>query len=101
MCHEGIPGHVRLATSGLARPEPVAECGVIVATRHPHTIRLNRRSSRWVTLTAGDDDLAAIDYWLTRPLSERFAAVEQLRREIPGTSARLQRVSRFVQRRRR
>ena len=39
------------------------------------------------------DDL---DYWLSRPAEERIAAVEILRREYYGSSARLQRISRII-----
>jgi hypothetical protein len=47
----------------------------------------------------GRDDLR---YWLSRPVAERIAAVEQLRRDHEGVTAdaepRLQRVYRLVQR---
>jgi len=39
-----------------------------------------------------------LDYWLSRPLSERIEAVEILRAEMYGDSERLQRVARVVQR---
>jgi hypothetical protein len=47
-----------------------------------------------------DDDL---DFWLSRPMAERIAAVEVLRRRVFGggddaTGPRLQRVCRVVQR---
>ena len=41
------------------------------------------------------DDLA---YWLNRPAEERVSAVEILRRQYYGSSERLQRVSRIVER---
>ena len=41
------------------------------------------------------EDLA---YWLSRPLAERTAAVESLRRQYYGSAARLQRTARVVQR---
>jgi len=41
------------------------------------------------------DDLA---YWLSRPPEERVAAVDVLRKQYHGTSARLQRTARVVQR---
>ena len=41
------------------------------------------------------DDLA---YWLNRPPEERISAVEILRRQYYGSSERLQRVSRIVER---
>jgi len=37
-------------------------------------------------------------YWLSRPPRERLAAVEYLRRQVHGSTARLQRVARVVQR---
>ena len=41
------------------------------------------------------DDLA---YWLNRPPEERISAVEILRRQFYGSSERLQRVFRVVER---
>ncbi len=41
------------------------------------------------------DDLV---YWLNRPPEERISAVEILRRQYYGSSERLQRVSRVVER---
>jgi hypothetical protein len=41
------------------------------------------------------EDLA---YWLNRPYEERISAVEILRRQFYGSSERLQRVSRVVER---
>jgi hypothetical protein len=47
-----------------------------------------------------DDE--AVEYWLSRPVAERWAAVEQLRRAFygwtDGTEPRLQRVLRIVRR---
>ena len=37
-------------------------------------------------------------YWLSKTPAERIAAVEQLRREHYGSSARLQRCARVIQR---
>jgi len=37
-------------------------------------------------------------YWLKRTPEERVSAVEQLRRQTHGSSARLQRVARVIQR---
>jgi hypothetical protein len=37
-------------------------------------------------------------YWLSRPASERIAAVELLRRQHFGSTARLQRIARIVER---
>lgn len=41
------------------------------------------------------EDLA---YWLNRPYEERISAVEILRRQFYGSSERLRRVSRVVER---
>ncbi len=41
------------------------------------------------------DDLK---YWLSKSSKERIAAVEYLRRQLHGSSARLQRVARVIQR---
>ncbi len=40
------------------------------------------------------DDLV---YWMNRPAKERIAAVEYLRRQYYGNTARLQRVVRIIQ----
>ena len=37
-------------------------------------------------------------YWLKQPPEKRVAAVDQLRNQIHGRSARLQRVARIIQR---
>ena len=42
-----------------------------------------------------DEDLK---YWLRQPAKDRLAAVEILRNQIYGRSARLQRVARVIQR---
>jgi hypothetical protein len=39
-----------------------------------------------------------LKYWLRRPVKDRLAAVEILRNQIYGSSARLQRVARVIQR---
>ena len=44
------------------------------------------------------EDLA---YWLSQPLEKRIAAVEELRRQFHGDTARLQRSARVVHRSRR
>jgi len=38
-----------------------------------------------------------LEYWLSRPVEERVAAVDELRREWYGDSQRLQRIARVVQ----
>ena len=37
-------------------------------------------------------------YWLNRPVEERIAAVEYLRRQYDGSAARLQRIVRVIER---
>lgn len=44
------------------------------------------------------DPQADLQYWLTKSPAERVEAVEILRRQIHGDSARLQRVARVVRR---
>jgi hypothetical protein len=46
----------------------------------------------------GDSNDAArdLEYWLSRPVAERFSAVEILRRQVYGDSERLQRVVRVT-----
>lgn len=48
-----------------------------------------------LTESSVDADVA---YWRTRPIPERIAAVEILRRQHHGSTARLQRVARVVER---
>ncbi len=38
-----------------------------------------------------------LEYWLSRPASERTAAVDQLRQEFNGNSVQLQRTARIIQ----
>lgn len=42
------------------------------------------------------DDRRDIEYWLSRPSSERFEAVDLLRKQMYGNSKRLQRVLRVT-----
>jgi len=39
-----------------------------------------------------------LSYWLSRPSEERLAAVDKLRQQYYGTTPRLQRVARIIQR---
>ena len=39
-----------------------------------------------------------LEYWLSRPPHERLEAAEMLRRQVDGSSSRLQRVARVIQR---
>ncbi len=50
-------------------------------------VRLNQSSIR--------EDLA---FWLEKAPEERLAAMEQLRKQINGSTARLQRIARVIQR---
>jgi hypothetical protein len=45
-----------------------------------------------------NDSLDDLKYWLSKSPGERIAAVEFLRRQFHGGSARLQRVARVIQR---
>jgi len=38
-----------------------------------------------------------LKYWLSRPASERIAAVDQFRRDLNGNTIRLQRTARIIQ----
>lgn len=46
-------------------------------------------------LMSAKDDLS---YWLSRPAEERVATVDYLRRQYYGSTERLQRVARVIQR---
>ena len=39
-----------------------------------------------------------LSFWLAKPPEERLAAVERLRKQIDGSTVRLQRVARVIQR---
>ncbi len=45
-----------------------------------------------------NNTLDDLKYWLSKSPQERIAAVEYLRRQFHGSSARLQRVARVIQR---
>ncbi len=68
-------------------------CGLIVLRR----LALNRKEicKRKLTDTSSSDDLA---YWLSKTPEERIEAVEFLRRQRHGSSARLQKVIRVFKR---
>lgn len=55
---------------------------------------------RKTTLHAANDDARDLTYWLSRPMAERIAAVEELRRPVmeglPIAQQRLQRVYRVT-----
>ncbi len=52
-------------------------------------------TKRKMSKSSSSDDLK---YWLNRSVEERISAVEILRRQHHGSSERLQRVSRIVER---
>ena len=56
--------------------------------------------ARLTTLHAADDDARDLAYWLSRPMAERIAAVEALRKPVlealPLAQQRLQRVYRVT-----
>jgi hypothetical protein len=69
-----------------------------------YTAAVDFRLQRVVRVTSAAAHAApggAHRYWLTRPVEERLAAVEFLRRQHDGTGARLRRVLRLVDRPRR
>ena len=55
---------------------------------------------RKITLHAADDDARDLAYWLSRPMAERIAAVEALRKPVlealPVAEQRLRRVCRLT-----
>jgi hypothetical protein len=53
------------------------------------------RKNNLHNLQSAKDDLL---YWLSRPAEERVAAVDYLRKQYYGSTERLQRVARVVQR---
>jgi hypothetical protein len=53
------------------------------------------KRARLTNSSSTDEDLK---YWLRRPAKDRVAAVEIIRNQIYGRSARLQRVARVIQR---
>lgn len=53
------------------------------------------RKSNLQNMQSAKEDLL---YWLSRPEEERVAAVDYLRKQYYGTSERLQRVARVIQR---
>jgi hypothetical protein len=63
--------------------------------------RLDRCAFSVTTFAEAATSNRELAYWLSRPPSERLAAVEFLRRQIIDPGARLQRVLRIVDRERR
>ncbi len=48
------------------------------------------------TLKKSDDSTKDLEYWLSRPSSERIAAVDFLRKQYIGNTERLQRTARVI-----
>ncbi len=60
------------------------------------SFKLDRTAFAVTTLQGQNAD--ALPYWLSRPIEERLAAVEYLRRQQHGTGAKLQRVMVVIER---
>jgi hypothetical protein len=56
------------------------------------------KSVKVVHLKAHDSVVENLMFWLKKPVEERISAVEYLRRQFHGSTARLQRVATVVQR---
>ena len=56
-----------------------------------------RKVVRKLTLREAASPKLDLEYWLSRPPEERIAAVEALRRQMHGSTARLQRSARVIQ----
>jgi hypothetical protein len=59
---------------------------------------MNKRVVTKRNMKGFDEVKKNLAYWLTRTPEERVAAVEYLRRKFNGSSARLQRSARVIQR---
>lgn len=55
-----------------------------------------QRIVRLISFADEERTRPALRYWLSRPPTERVAAVEYLRRQIDGSGARLRRVYRVL-----
>ena len=60
-----------------------------------HMIKKVVKKNNLKTYSEIKDNLA---YWLSKPTTERISAVEFLRRQFYGSSTRLQRLARVIQR---
>lgn len=49
-------------------------------------------------LKDGSSQKQDLNYWLSRPPEDRIAAVEYLRRQYDGSTARLQRIAKVIER---
>ena len=58
---------------------------------------MNRQIVKKHRLDEYDEIKDNLEYWLSRPASERTAAVDKLRQEFNGNSVRLQRSARIIQ----
>lgn len=62
-------------------------------------MRTSPKLERVVRLTSFADEertRTTLRYWLSRPASERVAAVEHLRRQVDGSGDRLRRIYRLL-----
>ncbi len=57
-----------------------------------------KKAVKKIDLTKDDSIKANLNFWLGKNPVERISAVENLRRQYHGNSARLQRVVRIIQR---
>ena len=73
----------------------------VASYNRPMEFRLDRSAFSVTTFAEAAASHRELAYWLSRPASERLAAVEFLRRQIIDPGARLQRVLRVVDRARR
>ncbi len=65
------------------------------------TMRMDIMIEKVVSVKDMDNERMILDdltYWLSKPPEERVAAVDYLRRQFHGSSARLQRVARVIHR---
>lgn len=58
---------------------------------------MDKRTVKIHRLDEYDEIKDNLEYWLSRPPSERTAAVDQLRQEFNGNSVRFQRSARITQ----
>jgi hypothetical protein len=85
--------------ASLAISAPIFQKITLQAPVHKH--RNSKMIKKVVSIkNLGDKNLILDDlkYWLSKPSKERIAAVEYLRRQYHGDTARLQRVARVIQR---
>jgi hypothetical protein len=57
-----------------------------------------QKTATKISLKESSNGIRDLAYWLSRPPDERVAAVDYLRRQLHGSSTRLQRSARVIQR---